>query len=203
MTDGLLAPANPRTQRNVDDAAEHLLDQVRQGDQNALAGLYDLYCRLVYTTAYRILKDSGEAEDMVQEVFWRVYRGVDTKIPGKSVGRWILSIVYHCSLDRWQHLSLRKFYKSAPLDTIPASESSFSVDYSEILATQQRLSSALALLSVSQQETLRLYFSEGYSLREIAACLEDSFPNVRNHFYRGLARLRSLITNEDSLESSG
>jgi RNA polymerase sigma-70 factor, ECF subfamily len=202
MTDGLLVPADPLIQRKSEDAAEQLLEQLRHGDENGLAGLYDLYGRLVYSIAYRILKDSGEAEDMVQEVFFKVYRSADTKISGKgNVRRWIITIVYNCSLDRWRHLCLRKFYKSDPLETISESETSVSMDYSELLAIQQRLSSALALLSAPQQSTLRLYFSEGYSLREIADRLQDSFPNVRNHFYRGLAKLRSLIANEDSLES--
>jgi RNA polymerase sigma-70 factor, ECF subfamily len=196
-------PDSVRDRRTRDDAtAERLLDQLCEGDPNALAGLYDLYHRLAYSIAYRILKDSGEAQDMVQEVFLKVYRSAGTRISGKgSVRHWIMTIVYNSSLDRWRYLSLRKFYKSAPLDTISDSETSFSLDHSEILAIQQRLSSALALLSVSQQQTLRLYFSEGYSLQEIADRLSDSWPNVRNHFYRGLARLRRLITNEGAIDS--
>ena len=202
MTDGLLTPSGPLDQGRAEEAAERLFDQLCKGDPNALAGLYDLYGRLVYSIAYRILRDSGEAEDMVQEVFLRVYRSSGTKISGKgNVRRWIVTIVYNCSLDRWRHLSLRKFYKCDPLDTIPDSETSFFTDHSELLANQQRLSSALALLSAPQQETLRLYFFEGYLLREIADRLPDSFGNVRNHFYRGLARLRSLITNEGVTES--
>src|SRR5579863_3964877 len=180
MTDGLLVPSGPLDQGRAEETAERLLDQLRKGDPNALAGLYDLYGRLVYSIAYRILRDSGEAEDMVQETFLRVYRSAGTKISGKgNVRRWIVTVVYNCSLDRWRHLSLRKFYKCDTLDTISDSETSYSTDYSELLAIQQRLSSALALLSVPQQETLRLYFSEGYSLNEIAGCLQDSFGNVR------------------------
>jgi RNA polymerase sigma-70 factor, ECF subfamily len=179
-----------------DRSAKRLLNDLRGGDPNALAGLYDLYHRLVYSIAYRILKDSGEAEDMVQEVFLRVYRSAGARASDKgNVRSWIIAIVYNCSLDRWRHLSFRKFYKCDPLDAISESETSTSLDHSELLAIQQRLSSALAQLSSAQQETLRLYFSEGYSLHEIAGCLQDSFPNVRNHFYRGLARLRRLITN--------
>jgi RNA polymerase sigma-70 factor (ECF subfamily) len=181
-----------------DDTANVLLDELREGNPNALAGLYDLYHLLVYSIAYRILKDSAEAEDIVQEVFLKVFRNAGTKISGKSnVRRWIVTIVYNSSLDRWRHLSFRKFYKCDTLDTICESAASYFTDYSELLATKERLSSALAQLSVPQQETLRLYFSEGYSLHEIADRLQDSFPNVRNHFYRGIARLRSLITNEE------
>jgi len=202
MTDGVLVPIDPVMPHKAEDAAERLLDQLRLGDHNGLSGLYDLYWRLVYSIAYRILKDSGEAEDMVQEVFLRVFKGAGTKVSGKgNVRRWIITIVYNCSLDRWRHLSLRKFYKCDPIDTVPDSETSVYMDYSELLAIKQRLSSALALLSAPQQQTLRLYFSEGYSLHEIADSMHDSFGNVRNHFYRGLAKLRSLIANEDSLES--
>jgi RNA polymerase sigma-70 factor (ECF subfamily) len=179
-----------------DGRARRLLEQLRSGDPDALAGLYDLYHRLVYSIAYRILRDSGEAEDMVQEVFLRVYRNASAGTSGKgSVRSWIIAIAYNCSLDRWRHLSFRKFYKCDPLETISDSETSTSIDYSELLAIQQRLRGALAQLSVPQQDTLRLYFSEGYSLKEIAEYLEDPLPNVRNHFYRGLARLRRLIAN--------
>src|SRR5580658_1630546 len=169
MKDGLFVPADPLTPRSAEDVAEELLDQLRRGDQNGLAGLYDLYGRLVYSIAYRILKDPGEAEDMVQEVFLKVYRSAGSRISGKgNVRGWIVTIVYNCSLDRWRHLSFRKFYKCDTLDTISDSETSYFTDYSELLAIQQRLGTALALLSVPQQETLRLYFSEGYSLHEIA-----------------------------------
>jgi RNA polymerase sigma-70 factor (ECF subfamily) len=200
MTRDLGFTSDPVVDRRAgeDSAAKRLLDQLCQGDPNALAGLFELYHRLVYSIAYRILKDSGEAEDMVQEVFLKVYRSAGSRISGKgNVRGWIVTIVYNCSLDRWRHLSFRKFYKCDTLDTISDSETSYFTDYSELLAIQQRLGTALALLSVPQQETLRLYFSEGYSLHEIADYLKDSFPNVRNHFYRGLARLRRQITNEE------
>jgi RNA polymerase sigma-70 factor (ECF subfamily) len=190
-----LTPALTRDQGvNNDSSARLLLEELRSGNPNALAGLYDMYHRLVYSIAYRILRDPGEAEDMVQEVFLRVYRSAGARVSGKgNVRSWIIAIVYNCSLDRWRHLSFRKFYKCDPLETISDSETSTSFDYSELLAIQQRLRSALAQLSVPQQDTLRLYFSEGYSLKEIAELLGDRFPNVRNHFYRGLARLRRLI----------
>jgi RNA polymerase sigma-70 factor (ECF subfamily) len=200
MTPDLRFESDPLVDRRSgdDNAAKRLLDRLGQGDPHALAGLYDLYNRLVYSIAYRILKDSGEAEDMVQEVFLKVYRCAGTNFSSKgSVRRWIVTIVYNCSLDRWRHLSLRKFYKCNTLDTISDAETSYVTDYSELLAIQQRLNSALAVLSAPQQETLRLYFSEGYSLHEIADYLQDSFGNVRNHFYRGLARLRRLITDEE------
>jgi RNA polymerase sigma-70 factor (ECF subfamily) len=199
MTDGLIVAAD---RSSAEGAAEHLHNQLCQGDRDALAGLFDLYNGMVYSIAYRILKDAGEAEDIVQEVFLKVYRSVGTSQSCKGeVRKWIVGIAYNCSLDRWRHLSLRKFYKCDPLDTIPASETSVIMDYCELLATQQSLTAAMALLTDPQKETLRLYFFEGYPLREIAALLPDSFGNVRNHFYRGLARLRSLIVHQGVAEA--
>jgi RNA polymerase sigma-70 factor, ECF subfamily len=180
-----------------DRTAKRLMDQLGQGDPNALEGLYDLYHRLVYSIAYRILKDSGEAEDMVQEVFLKVYRSAGTASSCRiNVRRWITVMVYNCSRDRWYYLSFRKFYKCDALETISDSETSYSVDYSDVLAIQERLGAALSLLSEPQRQALHLYFFEGCSLQEIADRLKDSFPNVRNHVYRGLARLRGLITDE-------
>jgi RNA polymerase sigma-70 factor (ECF subfamily) len=54
----------------------------------------------------------------------------------------------------------------------------------------------LELLSEEQRETLRLHFFEGHTFEEIAEKLRQSYGNVRNHYYRGLEKLRkSLAAN--------
>src|ERR1700676_5011398 len=68
MADGLTAPA-------TDDAT--LLLRVRQGDQRAMAEVFDRYGRAVYSVALRILKDTGHAEDAIQEIFSQIWRNSD------------------------------------------------------------------------------------------------------------------------------
>lgn len=196
MTLRLAEQKDQSAQRRAEDdeKAERLLGQMLAGDENALAALYDQYCRLVYSIALGILKDSGEAEDMVQDVFLTVYRSANTKIAGKGTVRgWIVSISYNSSLNRWYHLRSRRFFKQESLDTIAGRKLSIFPDHVALLELKQRLGPALALLSPAQQETLRLYFYEGCVLREIAERMKEPFPNIRNHFYRGLAKMRSAI----------
>ena len=196
MTLRLAEQTDQAAQRRVEDdqKAERLLGQVLAGDENALGALYDQYCRLVYHIALGILKDPGEAEDMVQDVFLTVYRSANTKIVGKGTVRgWIVSISYNSSLNRWYHLRSRNFFSKESLDTIAGRKLSISPDHVVLLELKQLLGSAFAVLSPAQQETLRLYFYEGYLLREIAERMKEPFPNIRNHFYRGLAKMRSAI----------
>jgi RNA polymerase sigma-70 factor (ECF subfamily) len=92
---------------NVSD--EDLLRQLRSGATDALAVLFDRHCRQVFSTAHRILRDSGEAEDLMQEVFLEIYRDAGTFDPGSgSVKTWILQCANRRSLNRWQYLKLRE-----------------------------------------------------------------------------------------------
>src|SRR5207247_5951270 len=90
---------------------EELMDQLRQGHQDALAVLFDRHYRLVFSVALRILHDHGEAEDLMQEVFLEIYRKVENYDPDKGNAKtWILQYAYHRSLNRQKYLSVRNFY---------------------------------------------------------------------------------------------
>ena len=87
---------------------EDLLRQLRSGQTDALAVLFDRHCRLVFSVARRILRDSGEAEDLMQEVFLEVHRDAGKFDPARgSVKTWILLCAKQGSLNRLKHLKLR------------------------------------------------------------------------------------------------
>jgi RNA polymerase sigma-70 factor (ECF subfamily) len=91
---------------NVSD--EDLVLQIRSGQMDALAVLFDRHCRLVFSVGHRILQDSGEAEDLMQEVFLEVFRDAGKFDPARgSVESWILQYANHRSLNRCQHLQHR------------------------------------------------------------------------------------------------
>src|SRR5260370_21333743 len=161
-----------------DARSEWLLIRLCEGDCAFLGELYDRYCRLVYSIAYRVLQDQGETEDMVQDVFLTIYRNAHTKMTGKGTVRgWIVSIAYHGSLDRWRYLCTRRFYKENGLDALHGLEAGLAPDYAEIFNIQRRIQAAMAMLLPRQEKTLRLYFYEGYSLREIAEENREAFLN--------------------------
>src|ERR1700742_5318886 len=91
MADGPTAPA-------TDDAI--LLQRVRQGDQRAMAEVFDRYGRAVYSVALRILKDTGHAEDVMQEIFFQIWRNSDSFVYGRgSLGAWLVVVARNRSID--------------------------------------------------------------------------------------------------------
>ena len=178
-----------------DDA---LLTGLANGDQEALGYLFEAYARVVRSIANRILRNSAEAEDLVQDVFIFIQRKCDIFDSSKSTARsWIVQMAYHRAIERRRHLAHRRFYSqvelgrhAAPLVGTPTTEADYSP---EAVFGRNGLDRVLEALSVDQRETLRLHFFEGYSLAEIAQKLEQPFGNVRHHYYRALATLRKQM----------
>jgi RNA polymerase sigma-70 factor, ECF subfamily len=177
---------------------ESLLAQIAGGDREALAILFQRYARLIRGVVVRILRDSSEAEDLVQDLFMFLQRKCAIFDSSKSSARsWIIQMTYHRAIERRRYLTTRRFYTRAdaegfrnhPVRT-PTSESDYSA---EAVFGRNGLEKVFATLSEDQRETLRLYFFEGFTLAEIAAQLGQPHCNVRHHYYRGLAKLRKQM----------
>jgi RNA polymerase sigma-70 factor (ECF subfamily) len=185
---------------------EDLLTSLRDGHNDALAVLFDRYCRLVMSIALRILRDAGEAEDLVQSVFMEIFRSAAQFDPAKGTAKvWIIQYAYHRGFNRRQYLNLRGLYdpaqKLAAADGSIPSSNLASLDPME---SARAVRQALAQLNRAQKRTLELAFYEGLTMNEIAERTHESFHSVRHHYYRGLEKLRSILhkTTEDSLEST-
>src|SRR5215831_5921666 len=97
--------------RMPDLTDEDVMERLRQGHPDALATLFDRFYRLVLKIALRILRDPGEAEDLMQDVFLEIFRKASQFDPAKGSTRtWIVQYAYHRSLSRRQYLAIRKFY---------------------------------------------------------------------------------------------
>ena len=86
---------------------EELMNELKGGRQEALTYIFNRYYRLVFSVALKILRDRGEAEDLMQDVFIEIYRRIKLFNPAKgSAKTWILQYAYHRSLNRKKYLSL-------------------------------------------------------------------------------------------------
>jgi RNA polymerase sigma-70 factor (ECF subfamily) len=180
---------------------EALIDRIRRDDGEALTLLFRRYSHLVWSIAERIVRDRGEAEDLLQEVFLMVYRKASLFEPTKGPARrLIVHMTYLLACKRRRYLKGRHSHYSRPLDedvTDTLAETPLFYDESlEAHFGKDGLQKALADLSVLQRETLRLYFFEGYELDEIAPKLGQSLGNVRHHYFRGLERLRRQLPGQ-------
>jgi RNA polymerase sigma-70 factor (ECF subfamily) len=173
---------------------------VRVGEQGgeALAILFRRYSRLVRGVALRILRDASEADDLLQEVFLFVHRKASIFDPSKaSVRSWIVQMTYQRAIDRRRYLQSRHFYTRLNLDGVEnVSDGREGREEGELwtsLVGNATIGGLLDTLTPDQRNTLTLYFFEGYVFAEIAEKLNQSLGNVRNHYYRGLEKLRKQI----------
>jgi RNA polymerase sigma-70 factor (ECF subfamily) len=179
---------------------EKLLARVGESDKDALSQIFRRYASLVRGVGFRVLRDSSEADDLVQDVFLQIYRNGKSFDPARSPARlWILSVAYHCAISRRRYLTSRHFYTRLDLDDTASQglaaqpASSAYEDSIDAALGSGALQKMFEGLSENQRDTLRLFFQEGYTLDEIAAKLDQSRENVKHHYFRGLERLRKQV----------
>jgi len=166
------------------------------GEQDALAVLFDRYHTLVFSVAVRIVEDPGEAEEVVQTVFLDFYRGRASFDPNKGILRvWLLQYAYHRALNRRRHLAASRFYQWVDLETT-ASEPALSWNPKDVAEIAQLMDQLLNTLSPRRRQVLELTYFDGLTSEEIAVKLDHSVNVVRHELYRGLAELRKLLVQE-------
>ena len=183
-----------------DVSDEELLNRVRMGEKDALETLFRRFARIVHSVAFRIMQDSAEADDLLQDLFLFVYRKCDIFDSSKGSARsWIVQMTYHRAIDRRRYLESRHFYSQVEIDIDvlripdPRSESAPYDRSLEAVLGREDAQHLFELLSADQRETLRLLFFDGYTFEEIAARLGQSLGNIRNHYYRGLEKIRQNV----------
>jgi RNA polymerase sigma-70 factor, ECF subfamily len=196
------SPVTPYRLQSCTD--EELMEQLRIGQADALAVLFDRHYRLVFSVALRILHDHGEAEDLMQEVFLEIYRKVEAYDPDKGNAKtWILQYAYHRSLNRQKYLSVRNFYDGRQDSDLmqwelPQSPNGWNgLSYND---WAQVLEKAMSSLSEKERRILDLAYFQGLPLKEIAAQIREPLGNVRNHYYRGLKKLRDFLQERSCLK---
>lgn len=172
---------------------EELMTRLLKKDSQALSLLFDRYSRLAMGIAFRILRDHGEAEEIVQESFLQVFQKAHLFDRSKGTAKgWVVQIALHRALDRKSYLDRRGFYLVTDTGYI-RDRLLDKTDLDREVATKlvrEQLQKAFEELSEVQRRTLELFYFEGLVLREISDQLEEPLGNVRHHFYRGLEQLR-------------
>ena len=98
----LPSPMQPKahSQRSFGEDDESLVRRIQERDERALEALYDRYSTAVYSLALRILSDRAAAEDVLGDVFWRVWRAAETHDPDRGcVVAWIMTIARRRAID--------------------------------------------------------------------------------------------------------
>jgi RNA polymerase sigma-70 factor (ECF subfamily) len=167
-----------------------LLTRAKGGDQQAMTELFDQYSGMVYSVALRVLKDPGQAEDIMQEIFFQVWRNPDAFVSGRgSLGAWLAVMARNRAID-----SLRKRRPTDSVDDVVLASNSDLGSEVERNRMMEKVRGVLKDLPVEQQTSVEMAFFEGLTHSEIAAKTGDPLGTVKTRIRSALITLRKAIT---------
>jgi RNA polymerase sigma-70 factor (ECF subfamily) len=172
-----------------------IMSELQGGNGDALAVLYDRYYNAVLGVGLRILRDRGEAEDILQNIFMEIAERVGQFDPTRgTVLVWLMQYAYTRSINRRNYLLVRKFYANVAMEELSEFEQGALRLYSEAPQECVRfVREALGLLNESQRRTIELVHFEGLNLKDVAVRTSQPFSTVRHHYYRGMAKLKEHL----------
>jgi RNA polymerase sigma-70 factor (ECF subfamily) len=175
---------------------EVLITRLLDGNPNALTVLFDRYYRMVFSIALRILRDTGEAEDLMQSVFFGIFRSAKDFDPARgTVKIWILQSAYNQAFNRRRYLNLRGIYSHCDDPGLTDRGSICNGHSFGKAELTQAVKEALRELRKSQRQVVEYVFYEGLTMREIAEKTCKTFHSVRHDYYRALEKLRWILVD--------
>jgi RNA polymerase sigma-70 factor (ECF subfamily) len=179
--------AAPAPDAQLADA--HLLDRVCAQDQQAMTEIFDKYGRMVYSVALRVLQDPGHAEDVMQEVFFKVWREPQTFLQGRgSLGAWLAVMARNRAIDALR----RRKPTDAVEDVVLVAKTNLASEY-EHSSMIEKVRGVLKGLPLEQQKSMELAYFEGLSHSEIAARTGDPLGTVKTRIRSALMSLREAL----------
>ncbi len=182
-----MTPIAPPVMTNTEDAV--LLALVGQGDETAMAALFDRYSRVVYSVAVRVLRDPAAAEDVLQEVFMQVWRKPEALVANRgTVGAWLAVVTRNRSIDL-----LRRRKPSDSVEDVVLASSTDLARESERNIMIERARTVMVALPMEQRKTLEMAFFDGLTHSEIAETTGDPLGTVKTRIRTALLVLRKAM----------
>jgi RNA polymerase sigma-70 factor, ECF subfamily len=192
------------TQRADELSDEQLMTRLSGPEvEAALSKLYDRYGRTVYGVGLKILGDRSSAEELVQEVFLKVWRSSGTFDPSRaSFSTWLYRVTRNVALDLYRKRTSR--IRPVPnADSQIAAARNSSAGPEEIVDDSWlswRMSNALEELGATQREVVELAYFQGLSQREISQRTGMPLGTVKSRTASAMKRLRQGLAGEDALQ---
>jgi RNA polymerase sigma-70 factor (ECF subfamily) len=182
------------TQTPEDD--KRLMELIVQQDLDALGTLYNRYSNGVYGLAMQMLKDSGAAEEVVQDAFHNVWRRAASYHPDRGkVTSWLFSIAHHRAIDELRRRRRDREHVQHGVDIAnrPSEGRGDPVEYTALSLEGRRIKEALNVLRKEQREIVMLAYYGGFTHSEIAAKLDQPLGTVKTRMRLALKKLREVL----------
>ncbi|SFC01429.1 RNA polymerase sigma-70 factor, ECF subfamily [Bacillus sp. OV322] len=175
----------------MSDVEAQLYQRMKLGDKKALEAIYDRYAKLLFSFTYKMTGQSELSEEIVQEVFIKLWAGKGHYDEGKGkFSSWLLTVTRNTCIDQ-----LRKRKESAVLenqDTIPSDNPSVE-DLAEWRENGSILRKAISELGEEQQKMVELFYFKGLSQQKIADSCNLPLGTVKGRIRLALAHLKKHL----------
>ncbi|MDR1896374.1 MAG: RNA polymerase sigma factor [Prevotellaceae bacterium] len=172
---------------------EKVIEGCRYRNRKAQMQLYDLFYKMVYNCCHRILLQSTEAEDAMQETFIKAFNKIDT-INGAPPEAWLKRIAINTSIDMLKHKHTLAIELSDNLEYLCGGSATEELeDEEEIALKVEQVKKAIAQLPDIHRIILTLHLLEGYDYCEIAEILNIKESSARTQFTRARQKLIELL----------
>lgn len=170
---------------------DELVIRCQKGDREAVRKLYEKYAKGMYQVCLRMMNNVHDAEDILQESFFQVFKSIGSFRGESTVGAWIRRIVVNKCLNQLK--------KNTPVilwdeDREVAEEEP--IDETAFSGTVQQVKDAIAKLPDGYRVILSLYLFEDYSHKQIAERLGISESTAKTQYMRAKQKVRQWVTAE-------
>lgn len=173
---------------------EELIALCQSGNQQAQLEIYNRYYKAMYNTAFRIVKNSFEAEDIMQEAFLSAFTKLDTLQEATTFGAWLKRIVVNKSI---YHYHKNDKHQNVPVDAVlyklEDESSSISREETESTGKVKVIIQAINSLKDNYRIALTLHLIEGYDYEEIGIITNVTHANCRTTISRAKEKLRQAL----------
>jgi len=190
-------------------ADQELLARLKSGDDRALVDLSDAYSSKIYQLAFRYLRNKEDAEEITQDVLFKVYRKVDAFRGDAQLSSWIYRITFNAAMSRlrtarYQRAQAEDRRAAAAIeeDGTPSSRTADVADWSDmaderVLRSQlrQRVFRAILALPAIYRAPVMLRDIQGMSTEEASAVLKVKDQTLKSRLHRGRLILRKQLAD--------
>jgi len=170
---------------------QNIIDKCRIGDQKAQFQLYKLYYKSMYNTSFRIVNETMEAEDIIQESFLSAFDKISSYSGEVSFGAWLKKIVINNSLDIVKKKKIN--FNSIDDNIYEIKEEEEDQDFEKIKIEIEDIKEVINILPDGYRIVLSLYLIEGYDHEEIGKILGISSSTSRSQYTRAKQKLIEKI----------
>ena len=172
-----------------------IIEKCRQNDRKAQLKLYNQYCNGMLIVAQRFVKNTMEAEDVVQESFIKAFTKLEQYKAEVTFGAWLKRIVINKSIDLLKSKKQRLVDLEDVQLKIVDEDNDWSVDNG---ITIDEVKVAIQQLPEKYKYVVMLYLIEGYDHQEISEILNISEVASRTQLSRGKTKLKELLNLDNN-----